>query len=101
MAAQSDLIALLLQARDALAEPDNDFSWSSWQDATAAVEELDGHIAGLRRGGTDVDPLDLQVLFAATGPICEVSRASGWSEAYRGLAQRFDAALERFVSAGS
>jgi hypothetical protein len=85
MDARAELIEVLELARKGLAHPENDFSWSSWGDAGAALSELDGHIATLR-AGRDVARLDLDVLFAATGDICEVALSSGWSENYLRLA---------------
>jgi hypothetical protein len=100
MAPASELIEILLLARQALAEGDNDFSWSNWESAGDALAEIDRLVAALC-GGAIVDRLRLQVLFAATGPICEVALSSGWSDGYLRLAQRFDLAFERFVAAGA
>lgn len=97
MARASELIEVLQLARTAVAHPGNDFSWSSWEDATAALKELDGYIDALQ-SGQSVEPLKLEVLFAATGDLCEVSLSSGWSEGYLRLSERFDAALEKFLS---
>jgi hypothetical protein len=36
----------------------------------------------------------LEILFAPTGPIREVSVRSGWSEEFLALAARFDAAVD-------
>jgi hypothetical protein len=85
------MLAVLRDARVLLAQPDNDFSWSSFDDAEAALREIDKLSAGIRNG--DSVPLDLRVLFAPTGPIQEVSLSSGWGEKFLGLAERFDAAL--------
>jgi hypothetical protein len=37
--------------------------------------------------------LDLEVMFAATGPIQEVSLSSGWGQDFLGLADKFDTAM--------
>ena len=37
------LTEVLLEARRLLALPDNDFTWSSFQDQDAALRELDAH----------------------------------------------------------
>jgi hypothetical protein len=97
MTACLELVEILLLARQALAGPENDFAWSDWVDANAALAEIDGLVASLRNGA-NVKPLDLQVLFAATGPICEVSLSSGWSDGYLRLAQRFDIAFDQFLA---
>jgi hypothetical protein len=79
------LIEVLQEARALLARPDNDFAWSSWPDAVAALGEIDGLIAALRNKAP-VDPPTLQVLFAPTGPIQEVGLSSGWGHAFLALA---------------
>jgi hypothetical protein len=83
-----------LRAREALAHPDNDFAWSSWRDANHALEEIDGIVTALRAGRVP-DETQLQVLFAPTGPIQEVSLSSGWGDAFLRLADDFDAAMDR------
>lgn len=90
----SEMIEVLLLARQALAMPGNDFVWSGWPDSAAALAELDKVIGRLQRA-EHVERPKLLVLFAATGPICEVAVSSGWADAYVELGKRFDAALER------
>lgn len=86
------LLAVLDEVRVLLARPDNDFSWSSFTDADAALSEID-ELAARVRAGDDV-PFVLQVLFAPTGPIQEVSLSSGWAYEFLALADRFDAAWQ-------
>ncbi len=83
------MVDVLRAARDLLVLPANDFAWSSWQDASAAVAEIDGLIAQLDRRELP-DRLTLAVLFAPTGPIQEVSISSGWADEFLALADRFD-----------
>jgi hypothetical protein len=64
----AELIEVLARTRALLLLPDNDFAWSSWEDAAAAVREVDGLIELLRRGQLP-GRLDMSVLFAFTGPI--------------------------------
>jgi hypothetical protein len=94
--ATSEMIEVLAAARELLSRPGNDFDWSSWQDADAAVRELDAHIAALRAAEAGGGPLPsrvtLGVLFAPTGPMQEVSLNSGWSSEFNALADRFDRA---------
>lgn len=85
------LIQVLEDARALLARPDNDFAWSSFRDLDEAVSEIDAHILAVRTGDQSKKRLDLQVLFAPTGPIQEVSLSSGWADQYLSLASRFDA----------
>lgn len=92
--AKTKLADVLREAILWLQRPDNDFAWSSWNDAEQAVSELSTHIATL--GAGKLPPkLDLTVLFAPTGPIQEVSVSSGWGEAFLSLAERFDHAASR------
>jgi hypothetical protein len=86
------LIAVLRDAREFLARPDNDFAWSSWEDAASALRELDGLLARLGSGELP-DRSTLEVLFLPTGPIQEVSVSSGWGDEFLKLASRFDRAL--------
>jgi len=84
------LLAVLDDVRAYLARPENDFSWSSFGDAAAALEEIDELSAAVRAGNP---PLMLTVLFAPTGPIQEVALSSGWGDEFLVLAHRFDLAM--------
>ena len=93
MSDRSGLISLFEDARTLLARSDNDFSWSSWRDRDAALAEIDGILAQLREG--QLPPLiQLQVLFAPTGPMQEVSLSSGWGQEFLEVAAKFDKALD-------
>ena len=61
--------------------PDNDFSWSSWDDAAHARAEIEGLIAQLQH---DVlpDQLQLAVLNAVTRPLKELAMGSVWADTY-------------------
>lgn len=85
------LIEIFLDARSLLLRPENDFAWSSWEDSTRAVAEIDGVIAKLRRGEAPLH--QMHFLFAPTGPMQEVSLSSGWGDEFIALANRFDAAV--------
>jgi hypothetical protein len=86
------LIAVFEEARRLLAAAGNDFGWSSWRDRVEALEEIDQVLSGLRSGAPP-DVLTLEVLFAPTGPIQEVSLSSGWGDEFVELAGRFDEAM--------
>lgn len=88
-----NLFNVLREARTLLALPDNDFSWSSWQGTEAAIREIDDLMLRVESGSLP-PRLDLEVLFAPTGPIQEVSVSSGWGQDFIRLADRFDAAAE-------
>jgi hypothetical protein len=90
--AMEELIGVFLRAREALSHPDNDFSWSSWNGPDDAVREIDQIIAKLL-AGTLPDDFEMKVLFAATGPMQEVSLSSGWGQDFLKLADDFDSAL--------
>ena len=80
-------------AREFLARPSNDFAWSPWDSAADALGEIDRLILNIASG--DIPRrLDLEVLFAPTGPIREASVSSGWGKEFLGLADRFDAAIK-------
>jgi hypothetical protein len=91
--ARQQLANVLRETRALLALPDNDFAWSSWGDADAALAEVDGLIAALAAGRLP-SRLTVSVLFAPTGPIQEVSLSSGWAAEFLALAARCDAAVE-------
>ncbi len=95
--AGTELRDVLLEARSLIARPDNNFFWSSWRDADAALREIDGLIAELERDQVP-SRLTVSVLFAPTGPIQEVSLSSGWAVEFLAVAARFDVAAEAFYS---
>ena len=86
------LVSVLEEARGLLAAADNDFAWSSWRDRNDALDEIDTILSELRSG---ILPslLTMDVLFAPTGPIQEVSLSSGWGDVFIELAKRFDDAM--------
>src|SRR5688500_14000353 len=92
-AARRELANVLREALALLARPGNDFAWSSWAGAAAALAEVDGLLATLEAGRLP-SRLAVSVLFAPTGPIQEVSLSSGWGPEFLVLADRCDAAVE-------
>lgn len=86
------LISVFEETRELIADPDNDFTWSSWVGCEDALREMDGILSSLRRGVIPKS-LSMTVLYAPTGPIQEVSVSSGWGEAFLELAERFDEAM--------
>jgi hypothetical protein len=82
------LISVIKETRSYLAREGNDYSWSSWKDREQALAEIDSILAQLESGSVP----DIDVLFAPTGPIQEVSLSSGWSREFLKLAERFDEA---------
>lgn len=86
------LIDVLTEVRAMLDRPDNDFSWSRWKDGASAVAEIDTILTRIEAAET-IKLMPLQVLFAPTGSLQEVSIESGWAEEFIGLASRFDDAI--------
>jgi hypothetical protein len=89
MAKRDRLIAILVETRELLASPRNDFAWSSWRDQDAALAEIDALLSQLRSGSMP----ELSILFAPTGPIQEVSVSSGWGGRFLELSSRLDREL--------
>ena len=87
------LLDVLRASIELLAIEENDFSWSSWKDSTAAVAEVSQLLAIAEAGGIP-DRLTLSVIFAPTGPMQEVSISSGWGEAFLKVAERYDYAVK-------
>lgn len=86
------LISVFEEARGLVAGPGNDFAWSSWVNQDAALGELEGILAALRAGAAPGE-LGVEVLFAPTGPLQELSLSSGWGGEFLALAERFDEAM--------
>ena len=86
------VVTILRDTRLLLARPENDFAWSSWENAEAALREIDALIASVSDGALP-DRRQLAMLFAPTGPIQEVSINSGWGEMFLELAERLDAVM--------
>lgn len=86
------LVAVLSDTRAMLARPDNDFSWSRWRDQVEATGEIDRILEAIAGCGT-VKLLPIQMLFAPTGSLQEVSIESGWGDEFLQLAARFDEAI--------
>ena len=68
--------------------------WSGWDDADAALREIDGLI-GIVETGKLPRRESISILFLPTGPIQEVSISSGWGEEFLTLAEKADDVLER------
>ncbi len=66
MTTAARLLDIFQRARDLVARPENDFSWSSWRDADDALEEIDGILLRLHAGDLP-DKVDMSILFADAG----------------------------------
>jgi hypothetical protein len=89
--ARRELVEVLRAACELVRRPANDFRWSAWDHVDAAVMELSAYITTIEAGWLP-PRLQLGVVFAATGPLQEVARASGWQQEFLEIAARFDAA---------
>jgi len=92
------LVAVLAEARARLADPRNDFTWSSWEGTEDALAELDRHIASVEKG--EIPLRSLSVIFAPTGPMQEVAVQSGWGGELLAIVDRFDEAVESIRGQG-
>ena len=92
MPSLSKLIFVFEETRKLLERPQNDFTWSSWEDREAALGEIDQVLSALRSGNLPGEST-LEVLFAPTGPIQEVSLSSGWDDDFIRLSDMFDEAM--------
>lgn len=90
--ARRELADVLREVRALLARPDNDFLWSSWEDAGDALAEVDGLIQALDAGRLPAR-YEISVLFAPTGPIQETALSSGWGDEFLDVANRCDGAM--------
>ena len=90
------LILVFEEARRLVAHPENDFTWSSWEDTGTALAEIDGVLSSLHAGHV---PAVTDLLFAPTGPMQELSLSSGWGSTFVELADHYDAAVAETTSA--
>jgi hypothetical protein len=95
-----ELLDVLRETRAMLARPENEFMWSSWEDADAALAEVDGLIERLEAGGLPYR-VAITILYAPTGPIQETAISSGWGDEFLVLADRCDAAVEAVYGGGA
>lgn len=83
------LIHVLEASIELISLPENDFSWSTWEGEEQAKAELLGLVSTLKSGELP-KKLDVSVLFAATGPLQELSLSSGWADTFLKVADKYD-----------
>ena len=83
------LIYVFEDAGRLLSRPENDYSYSSWEDNSDATSEIGAILTALRNGELP----STGILFAPTGPMQEVAVISGWGGEFLDLADRFDQAM--------
>ena len=92
------LIEVLRETRVFLARPGNDFVWSSWPDAAAALPEIDRLIS--RISSDDFPSRDeITFPFLPTGSIQEASVSSGWGQEFLEISSRLDVVVEAVYGA--
>ena len=96
-AARRKLVEVLREVRALLALPNNDFAGSSWRDSAEALATMGKYIAAIESGLLPSHH-DLDLLFAPTGPIQEVSLNSGWGEEFLVVADQFEQVAEQVYS---
>ena len=92
--ATHELVEVLRETRDLLARATNEFVWSHWDSSADALREFDALLEQIESGDT-THRSELELLFAPTGSIQEVSISSGWGEEFLAVSERFDAAIKR------
>lgn len=90
----SELTEVLHRTRELLAHPGIDFGWSHWNNQEDALREFDSFARQIEVGDLSRRQ-ELELLFAPTGPLQEVSINSGWGEEYLRLAEKFDSLIKR------
>ena len=83
------LIHVLESTIELISLPDNDFSWSSWENEKEAIAEIRDLISLVKRGDLP-ERLKVSVLFAPTGSLQELSLSSGWADPFLKLADKYD-----------
>ncbi len=90
-----NLISILEDATLLLSSKYNDYSWSSWDNSSEALAEIEPLITALKNG-EGIDTSSISVIFNATGPMQEVAISSGWVKPFMELAKRTDDALSTY-----
>ncbi|MEI7984904.1 MAG: hypothetical protein WCI55_04685 [Armatimonadota bacterium] len=93
MASVHQLISVFIEVRKLVARAGNNFDWSCWDDASAALVEIDSVLEKLCNFGL-LPESKMNFLFLPTGPLQEVSISSGWGDEFCELADSFDLAMK-------
>ena len=88
------LLDVLQDAKVLISRPWNDFVWSEWDSASTALAEIQGIEEQITNN--DFSRLShLELIFAPTGAMQELSMASGWADDFLSLVNRFDKAVRQ------
>lgn len=83
------LLCLLDEIRTMVNSPNTDFTWSSFNNEKEFIREYDLLIEDFKRGMPGcIEKLNL--LFAPTGDLQEISINSGWGEKFIEISSKFD-----------
>ncbi|OPH47269.1 hypothetical protein BC351_12275 [Paenibacillus ferrarius] len=83
------LVDLLWEVRKLIDSPNTDITWSNYRSVEEVLSACDTYIERLNENDKSV-VTELELLFAPTGSLQEISISSGWSNEYIGLSSRFD-----------
>ena len=83
------LVQVLESAIELVQIPENDFSWSYWEDSEEAKNEIT-ELLSVVKAHTLPERVEVSVLFAPTGPLQEISLSSGWAEPFLKVAEKYD-----------
>lgn len=88
-----EIIKILEQVADELIVPDGNVLWSPYENQAEALADVKNHIERLKQN--DFSKLKaLELLFAPTGSLQEISISSGWGSRFLVLAAQFDQAIK-------
>ena len=93
------LVHVLESAIELVQLPDNDFSWSYWEDSEQATKEI-MKLLNMAKSYALPERVEVDVLFSPTGPLQEVSLSSGWAESFLKVAEKYDQ-VEKLIWADS
>jgi hypothetical protein len=91
---ERELLLLLEATRELITLPNNDFTSSSWRDASHALMQIDGLISLLRNGDLP-SRLAVAVIYTPAGPLHELSLTSGWADTCLEIVSKFDSLESR------
>lgn len=83
------LVHVLESVLELVQLPDNDFSWSCWNNSYEATEKIT-MLLNMAKSRALPDRVDVCMLFAPTGPLQEVSLSSGWAEPFITVSDKYD-----------
>lgn len=86
------LLEVFEKIRELAIRPENDFSWSWWDDADGVLREIDPILNQLRTGSMPVSN-SFTSLFLPTSGLQELSLSSGWGNEFVEIANEFDFAM--------